>query len=56
MNGSEEIGKLSDNGLYRSAGQKTYSFNLSAAQKVVTPSLAFALRTAKIQITRIRLS
>lgn len=55
MNGGEQLGQLRDDGLYGTVGQKTYSFDLGAAQKVVTPSLSFVLRTATVQITRIRL-
>ena len=54
-NGSEELGRLWQDGLYGTIGQKTYSFDLSNVQKVVTPSLDFTLRTATVQITRIRL-
>lgn len=54
-NGSEELGRLWQDGLYGTIGQKTYSFDLSNVQKVVTPSLGFTLRTATVQITRIRL-
>ena len=54
-NGSEELGWLWQDGLYGTIGQKTYSFDLSNVQKVVTPSLGFTLRTATVQITRIRL-
>lgn len=55
-NGSEELGRLWQNGLYGTIGQKTYSFDLSNVQKVVTPSLEFTTRTAAIQITRIWLA
>ena len=55
-NGSEELGRLWQDGLYGTIGQKTYSFDLSNVQKVVTPSLDFTTRTAAIQITRIWLS
>lgn len=55
-NGSEELGRLWQDGLYGTIGQKTYSFDLSNVQKVVTPSLDFITRTAAIQITRIRLA
>ena len=55
-NGSEELGRLWQDGLYGTIGQKTYSFDLSNVQKVVTPSLDFTTRTAAIQITRIRLA
>lgn len=55
-NGSEELGRLWQDGLYGTIGQKTYSFDLSNVQKVVTPSLVFIPRTAAIQITRIRLA
>lgn len=55
-NGSEELGRLWQDGLYGTIGQKTYSFDLSNVQKVLTPSLAFTLRTAVVQITRIRLA
>ena len=50
-NGSEELGRLWQDGLYGTIGQKTYSFDLSNVQ----PSLDFTLRTATVQITRIRL-
>ena len=55
-NGSEQLGRLWQDGLYGTIGQKTYSFDLSNVQKVVTPSLDFITRTAAIQITRIRLA
>lgn len=55
-NGSEELGRLWQDGLYGTIGQKTYSFDLSNVQKVVTPSLDFTTRTAAIQITRIWLA
>ena len=55
-NGSEELGRLWQDGLFGTVGQKTYSFDLSNVQKVVTPSLDFTTRTAAIQITRIRLA
>lgn len=55
-NGSEELGRLWQNGLFGTVGQKTYSFDLSNVQKVVTPSLDFTVRQAVIQITRIRLA
>ena len=55
-NGSEELGRLWADGLFYPIGAKTYSFDLSNVQKVVTPSLVFTPRTAAIQITRIRLA
>ena len=55
-NGSEELGRLWADGLFYPIGAKTYSFDLSNVQKVVTPSLVFIPRTAAIQITRIRLA
>ena len=55
-NGSEELGRLWQDGLFGTVGQKTYSFDLSNVQKVVTPSLDFIVRQAVIQITRIRLA
>lgn len=55
-NGSEELIRIQQNGLYGTVGAKTYSFNLSNLQKVLTPSLAFTLRTAVVQITHIRLA
>ena len=55
-NGSEELGRLWQDGLFGTVGQKTYSFDLSNVQKVVTPSLDFTVRQAVIQITRIRLA
>ena len=55
-NGSEELGRLWQDGLFGTVGQKTYSFDLSNVQKVVTPSLVFTVRQAVIQITRIRLA
>lgn len=54
-NGSEQLGRLWEAGLFYPIGAKTYSFDLSNVQKVVTPSLDFVLRTATVQITRIRL-
>ena len=55
-NGSEQLAKISQDGLFGTVGQKTYSFDLSNLQKVITPSLAFTVRNAVIQITRIRLA
>lgn len=55
-NGSEQLGRIWQNGLFGTIGQKTYSFDLSNVQKVVTPSLDFTVRQAVIQITRIRLA
>ena len=55
-NGNEQLGRLWEDGLFYPIGTKTYSFNLSNVQKVVTPSLDFTTRTATIQITRIRLA
>ena len=55
-NGDEQLGRLWADGLFYPIGAKTYSFDLSNVQKVVTPSLVFIPRTAAIQITRIRLA
>lgn len=55
-NGSEELIRIWQDGLYGTVGAKTYSFDLSNLQKVLTPSLAFTLRAAVVQITRIRLA